>query len=53
MAVGERIESGWIIEKGLSPGEAVVAEGTQKVRPGMSVTAKPFEPAAPAPASKG
>ena len=35
------------------PGEAVVAEGTQKVRPGMSVTAKPFEPAAPAPASKG
>lgn len=53
VAVGERIESGWIIEKGLNPGEAVVAEGTQKVRPGMSVTPKPFEPAAPAPASKG
>lgn len=53
VAVGERIESGWIIEKGLNPGEEVVAEGTQKVRPGMSVTSKPFEPAAPAPASKG
>lgn len=53
VAVGERIESGWIIEKGLEPGESVVAEGTQKVRPGMSVTPKPFEPAAPAPASKG
>ena len=51
--VGERVDSGWIIEKGLNPGEAVVAEGTQKVRPGMTVTPKPFEPAAPAPASKG
>ncbi|HCU68024.1 MAG TPA: efflux transporter periplasmic adaptor subunit [Desulfomicrobium sp.] len=51
--VGERVDSGWIIEKGLNPGEAVVAEGTQKVRPGMTVTPKPFEPAAPAPAGKG
>ncbi|NLW80348.1 MAG: efflux RND transporter periplasmic adaptor subunit [Desulfovibrionales bacterium] len=51
--VGQKIDSGWVIEKGLNPGEAVVAEGTQKVRPGMSVTPKPFEPAAPAPASKG
>ncbi len=53
VAVGERVDTGWIIEKGLEPGESVVAEGTQKVRPGMGVTPKPFEPAAPAPASKG
>lgn len=53
VVVAERIEAGWIIEKGLNPGEAVVAEGTQKVRPGMTVTTKPFEPAAPTPASKG
>lgn len=53
VVVGERIESGWIIEQGVKPGEAVVAEGTQKVRPGMAVTTKPFEPAAPTPASKG
>lgn len=53
VVVAERIEAGWIIEKGLEPGEAVVAEGTQKVRPGMSVTTKPFEPAVPAPAGKG
>ena len=53
VVVAERIEAGWIIEKGLEPGEAVVAEGTQKVRPGMTVTTKPFEPAAQAPASKG
>lgn len=53
VSVGERVEAGWVIEKGLNPGETVVAEGTQKVRPGMTVTPKPFEPAAPTPASKG
>ena len=53
VVVAERIEAGWIIEKGLEPGEAVVAEGTQKVRPGMTVTTKPFEPAATTPAGKG
>ena len=53
VVVGERVETGWLVEKGLEPGEGVVAEGTQKVRPGMSVTPKPFEPAAPAPAGKG
>ena len=51
--VSERVEAGWVVDKGLESGETVIAEGTQKVRPGMSVTAKPFEPAAPAPASKG
>lgn len=40
--VGERIGTAWIIEKGLNPKEQVVAEGTQKVRPGMTVTTKPF-----------
>ena len=48
VTVGERIGSEWIISKGLQPGEQVVAEGTQKVRPGMTVTTKPFEPAMPA-----
>jgi membrane fusion protein (multidrug efflux system) len=32
----------WIIEDGLKPGETVVAEGTQKVRPGAVVNPKPF-----------
>src|SRR6195256_614766 len=32
--VGDRVETMWIIEDGLKPGETVVAEGTQKVRPG-------------------
>jgi membrane fusion protein (multidrug efflux system) len=54
--VGERIGSDWIIDKGLNPGEQVVAEGTQKVRAGMTVSPKAFSPAAttvaPAPAKK-
>ncbi len=53
VVVAERIDTGWVIEKGLRPGEAVVAEGIQKVRPGMTVTTKPFEPVAPTPAGKG
>jgi len=40
--VGERSDSMWIIEEGLSPGERVVAEGTQKVRPDVVVNPKPF-----------
>ena len=38
--VGERVGSQWIIETGLKPGDRVVAEGTQKVRPGAIVTPK-------------
>ena len=46
--VGERIGTDWIISKGLQPGEQVIAEGTQKVRPGVTVTPKPFVAGAPA-----
>jgi membrane fusion protein (multidrug efflux system) len=63
VTVGERIGTEWIISTALQPGEKVIAEGTQKVRPGMTVNPKPFvpdaaakpedKPAAPAPASKG
>ena len=40
--VGERISTMWIIDEGLQPGERVVAEGVQKVRPGMVVHPRPF-----------
>jgi RND family efflux transporter MFP subunit len=40
--VGDRVGSEWIIADGLRPGERVVAEGVQKVRPGMQVNPKPF-----------
>jgi RND family efflux transporter MFP subunit len=40
--VGEHVGSQWIISEGLKPGESVVAEGVQKVRPGTKVNTKPF-----------
>src|SRR5713226_2004260 len=43
---GERVGTQWIIEKGLKPGARVVAEGTQKVPPGMVVNPKPYAPEA-------
>ena len=32
----------WVVEEGLQAGESIVAEGTLKVRPGMTVSPKPF-----------
>jgi len=46
--VGGRFGQLWVIEEGLALGEKVVAEGTQKVREGMVVSPKPFEPQAEA-----
>jgi membrane fusion protein, multidrug efflux system len=40
--VGDRIGTMWIIQEGLKPGERVVAEGQQALRPGMIVQPKPF-----------
>jgi len=40
--VGDRIGAQWIILDGLKRGERVVAEGVQKVRPGVQVNPKPF-----------
>lgn len=41
--VGDRVGKQWIIEDGLKPGERVVAEGIQKVRPGAIVNPKPVK----------
>jgi membrane fusion protein (multidrug efflux system) len=50
--VAERVDSLWVISKGLKPGEKVVVEGGQKVKQGMPVIPKPFVPPAPAAAGK-
>src|SRR5262245_4696976 len=42
--VGVRIDSLWVIERGLQRGQTVVVEGTQKVRPGIKVSARPYVP---------
>jgi RND family efflux transporter MFP subunit len=43
---GDRAGTMWIIEDGLKPGERVIAEGVQRVGPGMQVNPKPYAPAA-------
>jgi len=38
----ERVDNLWVVLEGLKPGERVVVEGIQKVRPGMTVTPKAY-----------
>jgi membrane fusion protein, multidrug efflux system len=42
----ERYGQLWVIDEGLKSGDKVVAEGIQKVKDGMVVSPKPFEPEA-------
>jgi len=50
---GERVGALWVIAKGLQPGERIVVEGLQKIRPGVKVTAQnvTIEDGAAAPAA--
>jgi membrane fusion protein (multidrug efflux system) len=41
---GERVGNLWIIDSGLKPGEKVIVEGIQKVKPGIRVNAKTAKP---------
>lgn len=43
--VGERVGSNWLIQDGLKAGEMVIAEGSQKVSEGTSITPKPYQAA--------
>jgi membrane fusion protein (multidrug efflux system) len=38
---GEKVDSLWVIEKGVKAGENVVVAGLQLVRPGMAVKTRP------------
>jgi membrane fusion protein (multidrug efflux system) len=40
--VGQQVGTMWVIREGLKPGQRVIAEGVQSVRPGMRVSPKPF-----------
>ncbi len=39
-AIGDK----WLVAEGLTPGDRLIVEGTQKVRPGASVKTVPFNP---------
>ena len=51
VTVGQRVDTLWVIEKGLQPGEQVIVEGLQRVQEGMQVTTQPMPPSATAPAT--
>jgi membrane fusion protein (multidrug efflux system) len=42
--VGPRVDSLWVIEEGLKPGERVVVEGLQRIRDGSIVSPKAATP---------
>jgi membrane fusion protein (multidrug efflux system) len=48
--VGPRVDTLWVIEDGLKPGDQVVAEGLQALRDGITVRTKPLEQSAAVPA---
>jgi len=48
--VGPRVDTLWVIEEGLKPGDQVVAEGLQALRDGITVRTKPLEQSAAVPA---
>lgn len=44
--MGERMGPMWEVLEGLKPGDKVIVQGIQKVRPGSSVTVKDWTPPA-------
>jgi len=50
LVIDRSIGGNWLVKSGLKPGERVIMEGFQKIRPGMQVKVVPFDskPAEPA-----
>lgn len=44
IVTGDRTGDMWIVQQGLKPGDRVIVEGLQKVRPGAQVNPQPYEP---------
>jgi len=47
LEVDRAIGDTWLVTKGLAPGDQLIVEGLQRVRPGAPVNAVPYVPAAP------
>lgn len=46
IVTGDRVGENWIVKQGLKPGDKVIVEGVQKVRPGAPVQPSPYKAAA-------
>ena len=44
IVTADRVGDGWIVTQGLKPGDKVIVEGVQKVRPGAPVQPTPYKP---------
>ena len=44
IVTGERVGERWIVLQGLKPGDRIIVEGIQKVRPGAPVRPEPYKP---------
>ncbi len=53
LVLDRAIDDKWLVTQGLAPGDRVIVEGAQNVRPGASVRAVEFAPTAPAGATAG
>lgn len=42
--MGRRVDQMWVVEHGLIAGESIVVDGIQRLRAGVTVDAKPWEP---------
>ena len=42
VVLGERVESNWIVEQGLKPGDRVIVDGLMTLRPGAPVSPQPY-----------
>jgi membrane fusion protein (multidrug efflux system) len=51
--LGREVETGWIVQEGLKPGETVIVEGVIRVRPGAPVRPAPMKTAAPGASANG
>jgi membrane fusion protein (multidrug efflux system) len=47
IVTGDRVGDDWIVLTGLKPGDKVIVEGVQKVRPGSPVQPAPYVPVTP------
>ena len=53
VTVGQRVDTDWVIEKGLQPGEQVVVEGLQRIQDGMQVATREMPAAGDGVATSG
>ena len=53
VTVGQRVDTDWVIEKGIQPGDQVVVEGLQRIQDGMKVVTREMPAASDSVATSG